>query len=274
MSIHTALLDLPDILSEMGFNVQVTGGWELGQGDYLWTTPDGYGSYDNPPSGYMVHHTAGTAATPPPHDTSKANAWVGLERDGKLYSSGGGTPTIVLSTAGPCRTSSGYGYRPAAWEYTFNDRRAPWRAEGPDGDTALNRYVFNVETVHPGDGSILDPGVWQHVVGLGVALHIMFNWTERTLGHCSWTQRKIDPRWSVGLPNDGYECVIDVQDKIKELLDMTYRDVLNVPDENWARDVVDWGIDNGLIRTDDDNEDDWEAMPNYGTLWTMFYRMR
>jgi len=127
---------------------------------------------------------------------------------------------IFLSTAGPCRTSSGYGYRPAAWDYSFQDRRAPVNAEGPDTDTALNRYAFNVETVHPGDGSAIDPGVWGHVVGLGVALHLMYGWEERTLGHLSWTGRKIDPRWSVGLPNDGTDCIIDVQDAIAKGLVM------------------------------------------------------
>ena len=92
---HTALLELPDLLTAAGMNVLVADDWELGQGNYLWTDPHtGTRSYDGPPSGYMVHHTAGTRATPPPHDTSKANAWIGLLRDGKLYQTGGGIPTI------------------------------------------------------------------------------------------------------------------------------------------------------------------------------------
>ncbi len=214
MNIHTALLDLPDVLDELGLNYVVTQGWEYGQGNYLWTTPDGMMAYHNPPSGYMVHHTATSGYTPPPVDTSKANAWIGLLRDGRLYQTGGGTPTIVLSSAGPCRISSGYGYRPAAWDYTFNDLRAPLLAGGPDTDTALNRYVFNVEVIHRGDGGPLDVGVWNLTVGLGVALQQMFPWTERTLGHKSWSRRKIDPNWSVGLPNDGGACIIDIQDAI------------------------------------------------------------
>ncbi len=270
--VHTSLLELPDILDRLGLNYMVEPDWEYGQGDYLWTTPDGHGSYDNPPSAYMVHHTAGTSATPPPADLSKANAWVGLWDGLRLRSSGPGTPMIFLSTAGPCRTSSGYGYRPAAWDYSFQDRRAPVNAEGPDTDTALNRYAFNVETVHPGDGSAIDPGVWGHVVGLGVALHLMYGWEERTLGHLSWTGRKIDPRWSVGLPNDGTDCIIDVQDAIaRELEDVDYRGVKNVPDESWARNVVDYGIDDiKIIREDVDN--DWVRNVDYGSLWTLFQR--
>lgn len=219
MTQHTALKDLPSLLINMGFNVEVANGYLEGQGNYLWTDPhSGNGSYSNPPSGYMVHHTATSAYTPPPHDTSKAGAWVGLWRDGRLYQSGGGVPSIYLATSGPARTSSGYGYKPALWDYTFQDRRAPARAGGSDGSTAGNRYTFNVETVHVGDGSALDRGVWDHVVGIGIALHQMFGWTERTLGHRSWSTRKIDPKWSVGSPNDGTDCIIDVQDEIARIL--------------------------------------------------------
>ncbi len=219
MTQHTALKDLPSILANMGFNVEVADGYLEGQGNYLWTDPDtGQGSYDGPPSGYMVHHTAGSAATPPPHDTSKAGAWTGLKRGDRLYQEGGGIPTIYLATAGPARISSGYGYRPALWDFTFNDVRAPTRAQGGDGSTAGNRYTFNVETVHRGDGSALDRGVWDCNVGIGVALHELFGWTERTLGHLSWSQRKIDPKWSVGLPHDGADSIVDVQDEIARIL--------------------------------------------------------
>jgi len=210
MSRFTFLLDLPEILEGMGFNVEVAEDWEYGQGDYLWTNPHtGAGSYDGQPWGYMVHHSASSSATPPPHDTSKASAWIGLWRDGKLYQEGGGVPTIYLASAGPARTSSGYGYRPAAWDYTFEQRRAPARAEGSDGDTALNRYSFNVETVHRGDGSPIDEGVLACVVGLGVALEQMCGLKEMTLGHRSWSQRKIDPYW-----NNDVDCIIPVQERV------------------------------------------------------------
>ncbi len=234
----TALSDLPGILTDMGYQVEVTDGWIYGQGDYLWTDPwDGSQSEQHPPSCYMVHHTAGKAATPPPAATSKANAWIGFKSGDRLYSHGTGAPTIVLSTAGPARISSGYGYRPAAWDYTFQDVRAPWKAEGPDGDTALNRYAFNVEVVHPGDGIDLHPGVFDAAVGLGVALHEMFGWRERTLGHVSWTRRKLDPYWSTGRPNDGLRCIIDVQDTIAGRLEM---DLFTVGEESKEFEEVSW----------------------------------
>lgn len=220
MSLHTALLDLPGLLDNAGFNVEVADDWELGQcnsgSHYMWTDPDTHArSHDQPPSGYMVHHTATTATTPPPAGVSKANAWIGLKAGTRLYQATPvGAATIYFASAGPCRVSSGYGYRPAAWDYTFQDRRAPATAAGSDTDTALNRYVFNVEVVHPGNGTALDRDVWDHTVALGQTLHDMFGWTERTLGHKSWSKRKIDPYWTVGLPNDGTDCVVDIQDAI------------------------------------------------------------
>ncbi len=207
---HTFLLDLPDVLEAQGLNVWVANGYEYGQGNYLWTNPHtGKGSYGEKPFGYMVHHSASSSATPPPSEDSKASAWIGLLRDGKLYQEGGGTPTIYLASAGPARISSGYGYKPAAWDYTFQQQRAPVRAGGSDGSTALNRYSFNMETVHRGDGSSLDPSVLDHVVGLGIALEQMCGLEEMTLGHLSWSTRKIDPYW-----NNDRDCIIEVQNRV------------------------------------------------------------
>ena len=54
---------------------------------------------------------------------------------------------------------------------------------------------------------------------------------------------------------------------------MEYRGVQNVPDADWARTVVDWGIDSGIIHTGDDFVDDWdrEQMTD-GRLWTFLWR--
>lgn len=217
---HTALQALPDLLRKAGLHVIVADDWELGQGAYLWTDPHTEAqSYDQAPSGYMVHHTAGDSYPMRSHSLMPANALIGLDRgDDRLYQDGEGVPTVYLASAGPARISSGYGYRPAAWDYTFRDERAPVHAEGGDTGTALNRYVFNVETVHRGDGGLLDRGVWEAVVMLGVVLHGMFGWKERTLGHLSWTRRKIDPRWVVGLEHDGSDCIVDIQEAIMDAM--------------------------------------------------------
>ena len=248
MSTFTALADLPEILEGMGFNVLVAQDWLLGQGEYLWTDPDtGAQSYNGAPSAYMVHHTGTDTATPPPHDTSKANAWIGLLRGGRLYQTGGGIPTIYLATAGPSRTSSGYGYRPAAWDYTFKGHRAPPHAQGADGGTALNRYAFNVETVHDGDGSPIDGGVLRCVEGVGIALEQLLALSEMTLGHTSWTKRKIDPYW-----NGNSDCIVSIQDAVKAAKgdDMQWSDI--VDDATWSK-----AYDDGFI------EGDPALMPQY-----------
>ncbi len=218
MSRHTFLLDLPEILTGMGFNVVVADGWELGQcsgsDHYTFTDPaTDIGSHDEKPFAYMVHHSGSKAATPPPAKTSKAGAWIGLSRGDRLYQYGGGIPTIYLASAGPARVSSGDGYRPAAWDNTFEQRRAPAHAQGLDSTPhiALNRYSFNVETVCEGVGSELDPEVWDNVVGLGEALERMTGLKEMTIGHTSWTSRKPDPEWRVGMLNDGKNAIVDVQ---------------------------------------------------------------
>ncbi len=54
---------------------------------------------------------------------------------------------------------------------------------------------------------------------------------------------------------------------------MIYRTVTNVPDQDWARNVVDWGIENKMIVITDDNPDDWSKGINYGQVWTLFERM-
>jgi len=55
--------------------------------------------------------------------------------------------------------------------------------------------------------------------------------------------------------------------------DMDYRDVANVPDTDWARQIVDWGIQTGMIITGDEFPDDWnrDDMTD-GRLWTFLKR--
>jgi len=64
---------------------------------------------------------------------------------------------------------------------------------------AANRYAWNVETVAAGDGSPIDAGVEYALVVMGALMADRFGWSPwRTIGHLTWTARKIDPRWSVG----------------------------------------------------------------------------
>jgi len=218
MKQHSALLPLPDELRAYGLNVVVMDGWDTAQGRYRWTLQDGSRSYENPPSGVLFHGTAGTRSIPIVRTRlgrwSSANAWTGLDdghgilhstiQPGKLN-----RPTIYLTAAGPARYSAGYGHLPVR-DLMFNDIRPLTDAQGRDSLTALNRYTFNVENTHPNDGSLIDPDVFDVLVGIGVVLHQMFDWTERTLGHRTWTRRKpVDPWFTPG-------GLVALQDQIQD----------------------------------------------------------
>lgn len=60
---------------------------------------------------------------------------------------------------------------------------------------------------------------------------------------------------------------------------MKYRGVENVPTLAgeilpFAKDVIDWGIEEGLIIVTDDNPDDWDRPMTDGRYWTFEYRRR
>jgi len=55
--------------------------------------------------------------------------------------------------------------------------------------------------------------------------------------------------------------------------DMTYRTVINVPDASYARDAVDWAIEVGLVKIEDNNIDDWTRNLEDGRFWTFMQRM-
>lgn len=236
MRTHSALLSLPNELRLYGLNVVVMDGWDTAQGRYLWTAQDGTKSYGHAPSCVLFHGTAGTRSRPVVRTRlgrwSVANAWVGLDDgNGTLYSTAMigklNRPTIVLTSSGPARWSAGRGYKPVLADM-FNDVRPPLDAEGRDGLTALNRYAFSVENTHPNDGSPLGEGIFDHMVGLGVVLHRMFGWTERALGHRSWTRRKpVDPWFTPG-------GLVALQDDIQtELGDAMW--IRDIKDATWAQ---------------------------------------
>jgi len=64
----------------------------------------------------------------------------------------------------------------------------------------------------------------------------------------------------------------DIATGIKEWR-MNYRGVINVPDKQWAKDVVDRGIDKWkTIRMDVEGNDWKKAQPEDGRIWTMLDR--
>ena len=282
MTQHTSLLWLPDALRNAGVNVIELDGWKEAQGAYRWTDlVTGIRSYGGKPTCYMIHHTAGTSATPVVKNSagawSKANCWAGLWRDGKLYQSGGGVATIVFTSSGPARTSSGYGHGPTLYEVA-DDVRVPWDQPNADTGMAANRYAWNVETVASGDGSPVDDGVEHALVVMGALLCEHYGWSPwRAIGHLTWTGRKIDPYW------DGRrDVIVRIQDAVAAMMttpppiepppggDVDYRTVKNVPDAQWARNVVDTMLCLNVITEGDGS--DWEKPLKNGTIWNYLDR--
>jgi len=240
MTQHTAMLWLPDALEAAGVEVRVLSGWDSAQGNYLWTDIDsGHQSYEEEPTCYMIHHTATTGASPSVKDSSgtwsKANCWAGLWRDGRLYQHGGGVPTIVFTSAGPARVSSGYGHGPTLHQVA-DDVRVPYRQTAADTDMAANRYAWNVETIAAGDGSPIDPGVSDALVVMGALLADRFGWSPwRTIGHLTWSRRKIDPYW------DGRaDIIVAIQDAVAAEMQgdhaVTYEEFVEGIVTGWAED--------------------------------------
>jgi len=242
MTQHTAMLWLPDALEAAGVEVRVLPGWDSAQGNYKWTNIDsGAQSYEEEPTCFMIHHTATSGYTPSvgePNKWSKANCWAGLWRDGRLYQSGGGVPTIVFTSAGPARISSGYGHGPTLHDVAA-DIRVPWDQSKPDTDMAANRYAWNVETVHEGDGSDLDAGVEHALVVMGALICDRFGWSPwRTIGHLTWTTRKIDPYW------DGRkDVIVHIQDAVAEMMEEEPVPETSLDVEKWQNYLNRWMVE-------------------------------
>ena len=269
MTQHTSMLFLPDALRAAGINVIELDGWKEAQGAYYWTkltsnlltSPStwikAFLTRKDPvkPTCYMVHHTGTTTANPSVKDSggnwSKANVWAGLWRDGRLYQAGGGVPTIVFTSAGPARISSGYGHGPTLHEVAA-DVRVPYRQAGSDTNLAANRYAWNVETVAAGDGSPIDPGVQHALVVMGALLCDRFDWSPwRTIGHLTWTRRKIDPFW------DGrQDIIVPIQDAVAELMEDPMFTHFKIGDEKAEWEPIVWflfGITGGTINANENS---------------------
>ncbi len=234
---HTALLPLPDLLRGYGLNVVAMEGWDTAQGSYLWRRPDGTSTYATPPSGIIFHGTAGTVSRPVVRTRlgrwSVAGAWVGLDNgNGTLTSQpvvgSINRPTIYLTSAGPARYSAGRGDQDVL-DMMYQDIRPPGDATKNSFPWRYaNRYTFNVENTHPNDGSPIDADVFDTLVGLGVVLHNLSQewddpWTERTLGHRTFTPRKpVDPWFTPG-------GIVGLQDQIQ----------IELGGDMWANDITD-----------------------------------
>lgn len=290
---HTSLLWLPDAMRFAGLNVIELDGWKTNEQGYYWThldpsdlwnlSKDTHDGYTGDPNGWTWHHTASSGYTPYVKNSrgqTKACLWMGLWYEGRLYHQHpSGVPTVVVASSGPADYSQGANYRGYLVDYMTKDFRfaGPQRHDDTPGYYG-NRYSGTTEIVHPGYGEPLHPGVWHHAVITGALLSEHYGWAAwRNHGHYDITDRKVDPRFLTGYPYS----IAPMQDEIDALLrpvepplppggDVNYRTVKNVPDANWARNVVDRALCLAIIAEGDGS--DWEKPLKNGTIWNYLYR--
>ncbi len=202
---HAALLFLPDALFDAGIPFAQLTGWESNQQGYYWVDENGmHREYLGEPNGAMHHHTASRAYTPSVSNSGRtvANIFIGIWRTGRLWSFGGGEPLVVLASGGPANYSSGSGRREVLTQYVVADRRFPGPQQGLDDAHPSffgNRYYINTEVIHPGDGSALEPAVWDLQVETAAVISKHFGWSHwRNIAHQDHTRRKIDQRFAQG----------------------------------------------------------------------------
>ena len=198
-------------LRQSGVNVVVADTWDLPDLSYKWRVGH--------PEGAMWHHTATTGYTP---NDEKANQWAGIWRDGRLWQSGEGPATLVLSNQGPARISSGYGVKAMLDDWVTKDRRwIGWQGSRDDDDPqwAGNRSYWNTEIVLDGVGGMMRDDVWDMITTAAAVMCKGMGWSAwRNIGHLHHTRRKIDlfdgafnngPETMAAFQEDVYDKMID-----------------------------------------------------------------
>ena len=205
------LLDLYNECRRRGLNVRGLSGWSSWQNGYWFRGErfSGSGSQSTPPSAFINHHTATSAYTPNVKNSSnqsKANIWLGLDRgntgSGRMYSTGSGVARADFAVRWAANYGNGACDRSVYEQYVWRDRVAPNQPSGSD-DGYANKIAIGMEIIHPGDGSILDPGVWELAAQINAAAMHVFGWDiARILDHRSSTRRKVDVNFKQ--KRDGY----------------------------------------------------------------------
>lgn len=186
--IPTAVID---IIRSKGGIVEVTdGAWERGA-DF----PTGI-------VGGMVHHWGSEAARS--GDVQAGHSYPrsqgGLRTDERIVDNWfvDQDGTIYLIAAGAANYSSCYGIRQVLDEVR-NDRWPGGTAHErgfTNNSICGNKYFWNVEVEHPGDGSPM-PDIQEVSIAILVAsmAQALGQSIDQVIGHSEWTPRKVDPRW-------------------------------------------------------------------------------
>ena len=265
------MLDFPEALEAAGVTVRVLDGWDdIDPAGYVWRESDGN------PAGAMHHHTATTSYVP---NTTKANAYAGMSKHGseRLYQEdyGDSEPVYTIANAYPAPISSGAGDRAVLVKV-----RAGIEVVGRQGSDTPgwygNTHYWNTEWILDGTGSPIEQAVWDMMVRVCFTQNVLMGWGPNMhIAHGHHTRRKID-LWGGQFSDsnrDGFDKTLEALRTAMEA-EMDYRGVLNVPDKDWARKVVDWAIDTSkLINPDDNFVDDWERDEmTDGRYWTFMKR--
>ena len=205
------LLELYNECKRRGLNVIALDGWDTWEPGYYWydRNYNNSRSYNALPLGALWHHTATSGYTPyvVSNGKTKANIWMGLQRPGttRLYSTGSGVAVAVFAASGPANYGNGNGQKRLWDQYGKKDIRfqGPMRDHGGSDNAYANRAYIGIEVTHPGDGSMLDPGVWELEAQLGAAMDDVYDWKPNSSHHNSHedsTTRKIDQKFKQGAP--------------------------------------------------------------------------
>jgi len=155
-----------------------------------WKTRGWSWKVDGEPEGVMQHHTAPPNPYPikklygPPFYWIKAN--MATHEDGTLY--------MVAYKA--CNYSSGIGMKSVLVD---NVRKsiAPTHNATKWGIQGGNKYFWNIENSHPGDGSSIPQVQLDTII---VATQVVIDHfrmdPEQVISHAEWTSRKVDPKWN------------------------------------------------------------------------------
>jgi len=235
MGEHQSLLWLPDACRDAGLNVVELIGWEENQAGYYWVDTFGnHRGFLGEPNGWMWHHTATTAYTPVVKNgagQTKANIWLGIKRQNRLWSFGNGPPIVAFASAGPANYSSGKGRINVLTNYVALDVQFPGPQHLTDDSPRWygNRYYGNTEVVHPGDGTPVREDVWEYQTTIATLMCKHYRWSPwRHIGHLDHTIRKVDPRFAQGDPYTIAAHQEAVATKLaEEEDDMDYRNILD-----------------------------------------------